>query len=36
MKKGASTAGAQPGFILLEDGTRFDGELAGSAGRGHR
>ncbi len=31
MKRGASTA-ARLGFILLEDGTRFDGELAGSGG----
>ena len=42
MNKGASTAArlgsvltdsaSQPGFILLEDGTRFDGELVGSGG----
>ena len=42
MKQGASTAArlgsvltdsaSQPGFILLEDGTRFDGELVGSGG----
>ncbi len=42
MKQGASTAArlgsvltdsaSQPGFILLEDGTRFDGELVASGG----
>ena len=42
MKQGASTAArlgsvltdsaSQPGFVLLEDGTRFDGELVASGG----
>ncbi len=24
---------ARPGYVLLEDGTRFDGELCGADGR---